>query len=84
MDQSFLQLVLSQTGLGGIAVFAMWQLKALYEDRLRREKEINETLRQDRAELIAVSKELVKTLSNLENAVEGLTNEFGRSAPRGH
>lgn len=78
MDTNLFQLILSQTGLGGIAAFAMWQLKAMYDDRMRREKEINETLRGDRAELLTVTRELVKTLSNLENAVEALTHEFGR------
>lgn len=79
MEANLFQLILTQTGLGGIAIFAMWQLRTAYEDRLRREKEINETQRADRAELLAVTKELVKTLSNLENAVESLTNEFNRT-----
>lgn len=83
MESNLFQLILTQTGLGGIAVFAMWQLRTAYEDRLRREQEINETLRADRSELIRVSNELTKTLSNLENAVETLAHEFSRiSHPR--
>ena len=79
METNLFQLILTQTGLGGIAVFAMWQLRTAYEDRLRREKEISDALRADRSELIRVSNELTKTLSNLENAVEALTNEFSRN-----
>lgn len=80
VESNLFQLILTQTGLGGIAIFAMWLLNRTYVDALRREREYAETLRADRAELLAVSRDLTKTMAGLENAVQTLTNELHRTA----
>lgn len=79
-ESSLLQLILTQTGLGGIAIFAMWLLNRTYSDALRREREYAETLRSDRAELLTVTRDLTKTMAGLENAVQTLTNELHRTS----
>lgn len=73
MDQAFIQLILSQTGMGGIAVLALWLLNKAYTDALRREREYAETLRADRVEIVTVIRDLTKALAGLENAVESQT-----------
>lgn len=79
-DSNLFQLILTQTGLGGIAIFAMWLLNRTYNDALRREREYAETLRSDRAELLTVTRDLAKTMAGLENAVQTLTNELHRTS----
>lgn len=79
-ESSLLQLILTQTGLGGIAIFALWLLNRTYSDALRREREYAETLRSDRAELLTVTRDLTKTMAGLENAVQTLTNELHRTS----
>lgn len=79
-ESSLLQLILTQTGLGGIAIFAMWLLNRTHSDALRREREYAETLRSDRAELLTVTRDLAKTMAGLENAVQTLTNELHRTS----
>lgn len=79
-DSNLFQLILTQTGLGGIAIFAMWLLNRTYGDALRREREYAETLRSDRAELLTVTRDLAKTMAGLENAVQTLTNELHRTS----
>lgn len=79
-DSNLFQLILTQTGLGGIAFFAMWLLNRTHTDALRREREYAETLRSDRAELLTVTRDLVKIMAGLENAVQTLTNELHRAS----
>ena len=45
MDASFIQLILSQTGMGGIAALAMWLMNKSHQDALRREIANNELMR---------------------------------------
>lgn len=78
MESELLQLILSQTGLGGIAFLALWLVNKAWADALRRERENVEQMRADRAEYITVMRELTKALANLENAVEQSRQYYGR------
>lgn len=75
MDASFIQLILSQTGMGGIATLAMWLMNKSHQDALRREIANNDLMRAERAELIRVMNDTTKALTALESAIYTLTHE---------
>lgn len=75
MDATFIQMILSQTGMGGIAALAMWLMNKSYQDALRREIANNELMRAERAELIRVMNDTTKALTALEDAIYTLTHE---------
>lgn len=75
MDQSFVQLILGQTGMGGIAALALWLMNKSHTDALRREIANSELLRTERAELIRVMNDTTKALTALESAISALTHD---------
>ena len=75
MDASFIQLILSQTGMGGIAALAMWLMNTSHQDALRREIASNDLMRAERAELIRAMNDTTKALTALESAIYTLTHE---------
>lgn len=79
MDSTFLQWIVGQVGVGGLAGLALYLLDRSYRDALRREKETVEQGREDRRQLIGVLGDNAKMCSSLQAAVEALTREFGRS-----
>lgn len=80
MDSTFLQWLVGQAGVGGLAALALFLLDRSYRDALRREKETVEQGREDRRQLIVVLGDNAKMCSSLQGAVEALTREFGRSS----
>lgn len=80
MDSTFLQWLVGQVGVGGLAGLALYLLDRSYRDALRREKETVEQGREDRRQLIVVLGDNAKMCASLQGAVEALTREFGRSA----
>ncbi len=75
MDTAFVQLILGQSGMGGIAALAMWLMNKSHQDALRREIANNELMRAERAELIRVMNDTTKALTALEGAISTLTHE---------
>ena len=75
MDAAFVNMILSQTGMGGIAALAMWLMNKSHQDALRREIANNELMRAERAELIRVMNDTTKALTALEGAIYTLTHE---------
>ena len=75
MDAAFVNMILSQTGMGGIAALAMWLMNKSHQDALRREIASNELMRAERAELIRVMNDTTKALTALEDAIYTLTHE---------
>lgn len=75
MDATFIQMILSQSGMGGIAALAMWLMNKSHQDALRREIANNELMRAERAELIRVMNDTTKALTALESAIYTLTHE---------
>lgn len=80
MDSTFLQWLVGQVGVGGLAGLALYLLDRSYRDALRREKETVEQGREDRRQLIVVLGDNAKMCASLQAAVEALTREFGRSS----
>lgn len=82
MDTAFVQLILSQSGMGGIAALAMWLMNKSHQDALRREIANNELMRQERSELIRVMNDTTKALTALEAAIYTLTHDRDIQQPR--
>lgn len=80
MDSTFLQWLVGQVGVGGLAGLALFLLDRSYRDALRREKETIEQVREDRRQLIGILSDNAKMCASLQAAVEALTREFGRSS----
>lgn len=81
MDTALVQLILSQSGMGGIAALAMWLMNKSHQDALRREIASNELMRTERAELIRVMNDTTKALTALEGAIYSLTHERDARRP---
>lgn len=79
MDSSFLQWLVGQAGVGGLAGLALFLLDRSYRDALRREKETIEVGREDRRQLITVLNENAKTFTALQAAIDNLTREVNRN-----
>lgn len=75
MDTAFIQMILGQSGMGGIAALAMWLMNKSHQDALRREIANNELMRAERAELIRVMNDTTKALTALEGAISTLTHD---------
>lgn len=87
MDATFVQWMVGQSGIAGIAIFAMFLLNKSWRDRtdeqkaqMAREREVAELAREDRRQLIAVVTENAKvitensrTVSSLQQTIENLT-----------
>lgn len=69
-EEGLFQLILSQTGTGGIAVLALWLLNKAYADALRREREYAENLRSVYNAQTQSTKELTQALTELRHAIE--------------
>lgn len=74
MESQFVQLVLSQTGMGGIALISLWLLNKAYADALRREREYAESIRALYADQNTTTKELIRTLTELRGAIEDVVH----------
>lgn len=83
MPTEFITWLIGQAGIGGIAALALFLLDRSYRDALRREKEVNDQSRADRAQLITVISENAKSQAALQATIENMTREWGRMARGG-
>lgn len=79
MDSTFLQWLVGQAGVGGLAALALFLLDRSYRDALRREKETIEQGREDRRQLITVLADNAKSNASLQATIENLTRDLSRS-----
>ena len=79
MDSTFLQWLVGQAGVGGLAALALFLLDRSYRDSLRRERETIEQQRGDRQSLIQVVAENAKMCSSLQATIENMTREWSRT-----
>lgn len=80
MDPTFIQWLIGQAGVAGLAAMSVYLLNRSYEDAKAREKEFSDNNRADKLQLIAVLQETTKALNNLENAVETLIRDSKQSS----
>lgn len=78
MDSTFLQWLVGQAGVGGLAALALWLLDRSYRDALRREKEVVEQGREDRRQLISVLSENAKTFTALQTSIDSFTRQWAK------
>ncbi len=79
MDQQFVQWLVGQSGVAGVATLALWMLRQAYEDRDRahremidREKEVSDTMIQALQEHTAAVAKNTAALEELQRIVEAL------------
>lgn len=65
MDTNFIQWLVGQTGVTGLAAFALWMLKNVYDDKLKRERDLNDTL-------LSTIKDNTEALTALREAINNL------------
>lgn len=82
MSPEFVQFIFGQSGIGALAAFALWLLDRTYKDALRREKEMNEQLREDRRQLIAVLGESARSNMALQATIESMSKELAYARVR--
>ena len=75
MDQPFLEWVVGQAGIGGLAAMALYLLNKAHNDALRREQEYSASNREDKQQMMAVLSENARVLSGLQAAIEGFTRD---------
>lgn len=78
VDSTFLQWLIGQAGVGGLAALALWLLDRSYRDALRREKEVIEQGREDRRQLISVLSENARTFTALQATIENVSQTWGK------
>ena len=72
LDSNFIQWLVSQTGLAGIAGFALWQMGRTYDDR---EKHLIDSQKHDRETidlLLATLRENTEAMTQLKATLEGV------------
>jgi hypothetical protein len=75
MDSTFIQWLVGQAGIGGLAAMALYLLDKAHKDALRREREYAEANREDKKQLLAMLSEIATTMSELKSAIEGVSRE---------
>ncbi len=70
MENDFLQWLVAQGGVGGLAAFALWMLNRVWTDALRREQQRSAEQREDKNRLASVLEENTKALVRLESLIE--------------
>lgn len=92
MSPEFIQWMIGQAGIGGLAAFALFLLNKSWKDRLdeqklatAREQQVTENSREDRRQLIAVLTDNAKAMaenskstSSLQSTIENLTRDVGQ------
>lgn len=70
MQNDFLQWLVAQGGVGGLAAFALWMLNRVWTDALRREQQRSAEQREDKIRLASVLEANTKALVRLESLIE--------------
>lgn len=83
MDPTFIQWLVGQSGMAGLAAFALWLNNRQAQEALRREHETSEQLRALNAEVLTTLKDVTKALTGLQGAIDGITRPE-RRAPTGN
>lgn len=68
MDTTFIQWLVGQTGVTGLAGFALWMLKNVYDDKVKRERDLNDTL-------LATIRDNTEALTALREAINNLARK---------
>ncbi len=70
MEPTFIEWIVGQAGIGGLAALALFLLNREYQDAMRRERENAEIHRADKIKLMDSLADIAGRLARLENAVD--------------
>ena len=74
MESTFVEWLVGQAGVAGIAGLALFLLNRTYQDALRRESDHASTTRDDKLKLISVLEENARAMTGLQKAIDNLCN----------
>lgn len=66
MEQSFIEFIVGQAGISGVAALSLWLLRQSYQDAFRREQENSEQHRVDKERLICALEKNSAAMAQLE------------------
>lgn len=72
MESSFIEWLVGQAGIGGLAAMSLYLLNRAHQDALRREKEHAEQNRSDKLEFMRVLSDTARALTGLEKAIDDI------------
>jgi TolA-binding protein len=75
VDAPFIEWLIGQAGIGGLAAMSIYLLNRSYQDNLRREKENADTQRADKLEVMRLMTEITRAISRLEGSIDGLHDD---------
>jgi TolA-binding protein len=75
VDAPFIEWLIGQAGIGGLAAMSIYLLNRSYQDNLRREKENADTQRADKLEVMRLMTEITRAISRLEGAIDSLHDD---------
>ncbi len=79
MEPTFIQWLVGQAGLGGLAALALWLNSRQAAEAIRRERETAEQMRSLNAEVLTTLKDVTKALTALQGAIDGISKRDGRA-----
>lgn len=74
MEQTFLEWIIGQAGLAGIAALGLYLLNRTWAEANRRERESADIHRQDKLEMMKVLTEQTRVMARLEAAIDEWTH----------
>jgi hypothetical protein len=72
MESAFIEWLVGQVGVAGIAGLSLYLLNRTYQDALRRELDHAATARDDKLKMISVLEENARAMTGLQRAIDSL------------
>lgn len=82
MDTPFIEWLIGQAGIGGLAAMSLYLLNRSHQDSVRREKEYADTNRADKIEMMRIVGEMAKAITNLEKSLDSIVTRRARERER--
>jgi hypothetical protein len=72
METQFIEWLIGQAGIAGIAALALYTLNRTYQDAMRREQMYSQDTREDKMRMIQVLEENARAMNGLQQAIDKL------------
>jgi len=72
METQFIEWIVGQAGIAGIAALALYTLNRTYQAAMRREQMYSQNTREDKMRMIQVLEENARAMNGLQQAIDKL------------